>query len=592
MGVTVGPGVGEYNDVDHVNNGEEVSEVVLRRPSINLENRTDALKDVVESNETAIGTNATAISNNATAIGDNATAIGTNATAIAANATAIATNATAIGTHQGILDVIEPLALSALQPFPVVVAVADFTAETDKVYVIEPTLNTMDIQLPEPKDATVITIKDMSGDLGSKTVTILRHGSEYIDDKDEDLVMTTNYQAITLVSDGTDWFIVKSGGGSGGGLIATFFDPLSTSLPTGSSVTIDGVLGENDDLVLFTNLTTDNNRVYKLSGVGSSITWTPQALFNGLDPLAGHSVKIQKGEAFNTQEAVFNGTNWVVNDVVRLFTGADFWEMSSLKTLGITDNTTANVFNVNATGSENIMMSYAIKRGGAKEAGYLMITHDGTTARVARPNVEILDTGVDFIAYIDSGNLKLDYISDDSGSSGTLKYFISRWSDSAGGPTGIPNYSNAGGGTNVGAGGNLDEIQFHGAGGTLDGDPEFKWDASDKSLNMNGMKFSTLSGPLTLLDNQTDVVLLTFPVNTFANFVIEYSIGRDGDNRTGRILIAANASGVGFDDSFVETNVLGVTLAARVVSGNVELIYSTTSTGNSALFKHSTRKWV
>ena len=578
MGVTVGPGVGEYNDIDHVNNGEEVSEVVLRRPSINLENRTDALNAAVDLNEAAIG--------------DNASAIGDNAQAIADNTAAIGANALAIGTHQGILDIIEPLALSALQPFPVVTAVADFTAETDKIYVIEPVLATMDIQLPPPADTTVITIKDMSGDLGGKTVTILRHGTENIDDKDEDLVMTINFQAITLVSNGTDWFLVKSGGGSGGGLVSTFYDPLTTSLPTGVVVTIDGVSGLDNDLVLFSNLTVDNNRVYKLSGVGTSIVWTPQALFNGLDPLAGHSVRFQKGDAFNTQEAVFNGTTWVVNEVVRLFTGADFWEMSSLKTMALTNATSALVFDVNHIGSENIMMSYSIKRGPAKEAGYLMITHDGVNAQVARPNVEIADAGVEFIASIVGGNLQLEYITDASGDDGTLKYFISRWSDSAGGPTGIPNYSSAGGGTTVGAGGSLNEIQFHGAGGTLDGDPEFKWDASDKSLNMNGMKFSTLSGSISLLDAQVEVVLLTFPVVDFTNFVMEYSISRNGDNRTGRMLISANSIKAGFDDAFVETEVVGVTLAARVTAGNVEVIYSTTSTGNSAIFKHSLRKWV
>lgn len=52
MGVTTGTGAGEYIAVvDHVSNGEQASEQVLRRPSVQLENRADALKTFVEQEE-------------------------------------------------------------------------------------------------------------------------------------------------------------------------------------------------------------------------------------------------------------------------------------------------------------------------------------------------------------------------------------------------------------------------------------------------------------------------------------------------------------------------------------------------------------
>lgn len=52
MPVIIGNGPGEYKAVvDHVNNGEFGNQVILRRPSIDIENRTEALKTFAESEE-------------------------------------------------------------------------------------------------------------------------------------------------------------------------------------------------------------------------------------------------------------------------------------------------------------------------------------------------------------------------------------------------------------------------------------------------------------------------------------------------------------------------------------------------------------
>lgn len=53
MPVVTGSGVGEYNlTINHVSNGDPANQTVFRAPSINLENRTDALKTFVELQET------------------------------------------------------------------------------------------------------------------------------------------------------------------------------------------------------------------------------------------------------------------------------------------------------------------------------------------------------------------------------------------------------------------------------------------------------------------------------------------------------------------------------------------------------------
>jgi len=385
--------------------------------------------------------------------------------------------------------------------------------------------------------------------------------------------------------------------GSGSGIAkATFYDPVSTSLPTGASVTVDGVAGQNGDTVLFGNLSSGNNRVYELSGVGSSISWTAVRAFNNdFDPDDGDAVRLQKGDSFQEQLAVFNGTDFEVNDVVRFFDGVsgDFWELSSIKTTTINDNTTGTIFSVNAVGSENFIVSYSVLRGTAKETGEIFITSDGTNASLSRTNAYLSDIGVDFTAQINTGNLELNYNSDNSGTSGTMKYFVKRWSNSAGGPTGIPNYTGAGGGSSTAAAGTVNDIQFHGSSGNLDADTRFKWDGTLGAINMNGMKYGVLSSNITLNDNQTvPAAVISYSENDYKFAVIDYSVERAGDYRVGRMLVSNDLSGnTGFSDDYVETNNTGITFSASVSSGTVEIEYVSTSTGSTGRFNYTIRRW-
>jgi hypothetical protein len=221
MGVKEGTGVGEYNPtIDHVNNGEEASEVVFRRPSINLENRTEALKDFVNAEEVRVNMRLAEHGNQIDGLQGISDSHNDRLEVIEP----------ILDDHINILTVIEPLALSALQPFNVVTAVADFTAETDKIYVVQPVLTTMNIQLPAPEDATVITIKDMSGFASAEVITVVRYASELIDGIAEDHIMTTPFGSVTFVSNGVDWFKIHLGGGGEGGGGPSFLQDLKFQL--------------------------------------------------------------------------------------------------------------------------------------------------------------------------------------------------------------------------------------------------------------------------------------------------------------------------------------------------------------------------
>lgn len=388
---------------------------------------------------------------------------------------------------------------------------------------------------------------------------------------------------------------VSSGsGGSGVGSVKVdFIDPISTTLPTGTSVTIDGVSGSNGDLVLFTNLSSGNNRVYKLTGVGVSLVWTAQRAFKAqFDPTVNDSVRIGQGEAFATQLALFDGTNFLVNDTVRFFDGvsADFWELSSIKTSTLADNTTGNVFAVAYAGSENMIVNYSLLRGSIKETGQLFLTTDGTNASITRTRSYIGDSGIDFTATINGSNIELNFASSNLGTPATMKYHVSRWSDSAGGPTGIPSYTGGGGGGGS-AGGNNTEIQYN-SGGSLAGDARFRWDSALGVVNMNGMQISALSSTVTLNDNQVSpATAVSYSASLYRFVILEYSVQRGTDFRVGRMLISNDGTNIGFSDDFVETNSTGLNFQAVISGGNVLVEYTSTNTGNTGAFKYAMRRW-
>lgn len=374
-----------------------------------------------------------------------------------------------------------------------------------------------------------------------------------------------------------------------------FHDASSTLLPTGVSATIDGQSLANNHLVLFTNLSSNNNRVYKAAGVGTSITWTAQRVYedSSLDPTDQDSVRIKAGTLFADQIASYDGTKFTLNDVVRYFdsvTKTNYWELTSLKTTTLIDNTTANVFSVTAAGSENMIVDYSIARSTTQETGQIYLTSDGTSVSIAVNNTYLSNTGIDFIADINAGNIRLRYTSTSTGFDATMKFFVKRWSNSPGGPSGIPNYISAS--NTVAAAGALGDVQFHGSVGTIAGNTKFKWDNADFLLNLNGFKHEVLTGPLVLTDNTSSpATIFTVAAADIKFSVIDYSLERDGDVRTGRLMLANNGTVVALSDDFIGTADLGTFFTAIIVGADVLLQYTTTSTGNNVSFKYITKRW-
>ena len=57
------------------------------------------------------------------------------------------------------------------------------------------------------------------------------------------------------------------------------------------------------------------------------------------------------------------------------------------------------------------------------------------------------------------------------------------------------------------------------------------------------------------------------------------------------MLIPTDGTTTGFSDDFVEVGTTGITFTAVISGANVEVRYTSTSTGNTGTFKFSVRKW-
>jgi hypothetical protein len=101
-----------------------------------------------------------------------------------------------------------------------------------------------------------------------------------------------------------------------------------------------------------------------------------------------------------------------------------------------------------------------------------------------------------------------------------------------------------------------------------------------------------ISGPLTLADNQSSpATLLAYAWGSAKNVRIEYSISRttvSGTNdEAGRLLISTDGTNVNITRDSEYTNNPGIVFSAIVSGSNIDVQYTSTSTGYSAEFFYS-----
>lgn len=386
------------------------------------------------------------------------------------------------------------------------------------------------------------------------------------------------------------------GGGSGGEILATAYDPVASVLPSGPTVTIDGYALVNGDTVLFSNLASNNNRLYKVAGIGGTVSWTAQRVFRGgsLTPSSGEAVRFAQGTLYKNQLAVFDGTTFDVNDYVRYFSGTDFWEVSSLKTVSLANNATSVVASYTVSGSENSEFHYSLSRGtGRKEIGVILVTWDGITPSLVYDRTDTgTGTGVEFTAVVSLGVMEVRATTDNSGGASMMKFSLARWSDSPGGPSGVPSYPHAGGGGGSAAGAS-GEVQYNNA-GVLAAESRFKWETSDDGkINLNGLRYGALQS-FNVPDATVNQTLITLSLTEAAHMFVDYGVTRDGKRQTGRLYVASDATQAAVSNQFVVSDGspdLGVTFDAIVSGGSVQIRASSTATGFASTVKAAAKRW-
>jgi len=373
-----------------------------------------------------------------------------------------------------------------------------------------------------------------------------------------------------------------------------FFDPLSTTLPTGNPVTEDNVSVQAGQYVVFGNLSANANRLYQAVGVGTNITsWNALYKFHGnLDPINADTILVRSGQGFAWQIGKFNGTNWVFNDYVRYFNGADYFEQSFLTSATATDNTSTTIFTLAWAGSEHMLVDFSVTRGSARETGTMRIVTDGSAAEVSTDSSYINgNSGVTFVATVSGANLSLVATATSTGTDAHVKYSIRRWSSSfPGGPAGVPSYSGAAPSATPAASPTT-AIQFN-SGGALAGNSNFEIDVSDVSMVFNGLRQGVLSSGITIINNEVSATNLVLLDGTYPFYVLEYSVVKETFKRTGHLTIAYDGTNVACNDAYVETGTTGVVLTAIVSGGNVQVQYTSTNASGNGTFKYAWRKWI
>ncbi len=261
--------------------------------------------------------------------------------------------------------------------------------------------------------------------------------------------VTFTFGSPVALSASTRYYFIVQATGTGGN--QNFLQIFGTTPATGGATTeasTNGTGWTNDGssmpaVILYgATVGAGNNEVYKAAGVGTSISWSPVGIFGGnVQPSAGDLIIFSDGIQFANQIAEFNGSTFQINNPVRYFNGTDFWEQSAIQTTALSDNSSGTVFSVTAAGSENIVVDFSLLRSSQKEVGTMWITNNGTNAFIAIGGVAASTIGVTFSVALVSGSLVLSYATTSTGSGATMKYAVKRWSDSGGGPTGLPSYN-------------------------------------------------------------------------------------------------------------------------------------------------------
>ena len=84
---------------------------------------------------------------------------------------------------------------------------SDITLADNVIHLVD-TSSVRSLTLPTPTAGAQIVVKDSIGSANANNITIVRAAAEDIDTVAASLVMDSDLESVTLISDGTDWFLI------------------------------------------------------------------------------------------------------------------------------------------------------------------------------------------------------------------------------------------------------------------------------------------------------------------------------------------------------------------------------------------------
>jgi len=207
---------------------------------------------------------------------------------------------------------------------------------------------------------------------------------------------------------------------TGGGTIT--WDSTSSSLAWASeiSVNIAGVdITKNKIAASNLLLSSDGDAAYAIidrTGATTIITATVQSMSTIATQNNVSENKVML--AFRDKGEIYWGSG---NDIKSTVNGGIFTKKT------ITNNTSGIVFAVDASENDAIIVKYSIKRGTNIEVGQFFITNDGTNAGISNQSNALSPTGIVFDANINTTDIELTYMADNSGLGAEIRYSLSKW---------------------------------------------------------------------------------------------------------------------------------------------------------------------
>lgn len=115
--------------------------------------------------------------------------------------------------------------------------------DNGKTFLVNSSAAAMAFTLPAPAAGMSFTFKDSGNDASSNNITITQHGSEKIDGQNS-YVISVNYGFVSLVSDGTNWFVFDRSS-SPAVVMSVFLTSSTSSLGPNAVIIYDTVAVDN-----------------------------------------------------------------------------------------------------------------------------------------------------------------------------------------------------------------------------------------------------------------------------------------------------------------------------------------------------------